>query len=93
MSLFIFSGDLNGDTSDFDGDFKEDLMSTCEVQGHVVKIPCLLVTFHVHLYKLQKKKLKQTNTFFVTTKMFVCVMYCSTITATVPLFIKLLVTE
>ena len=56
MSLFIFSDDLNGDTSDFDDDFKEDLMSTCEVQGHVVKIPSLLVTFHVHLYKLQKKK-------------------------------------
>ena len=37
----IFSGGLDGDTSDFDDDFEEDLMSTYEVQEHVVKIPCL----------------------------------------------------
>ena len=89
MSLFIFSGD---DTSDFDDDFKEDLMSTCEVQGHVVKTPSLLVTFHVHLYKLQKIKVK-TNKYLFCYNKNVCVMYFSTITATVPLFIKSLVTE
>lgn len=50
MSLFIFSGDLDGDTSDFEDDFKEELMSTCEVRDHVVKIP-LLATFHVHFVR------------------------------------------
>ena len=87
MSLFIFSGNLNGDTSDFNDDFKEDLMSTCEVRGHVVQIPCSQ-HFMYHLFGTSyKKNLKQNN------RKNACLsIYFSTTTATVLLHIQSLVT-
>ena len=87
MSLFIFSGDLNGDTSDFNDDFKEDLMSTCEVRGHVVQIPCSQ-HFMYHLFgKVTKKNLNR-----IIEKNACLSIYFSTTTATVLLHIQSLVT-
>lgn len=81
----IFSGDLDADTSDFNDDFEEDLMSTYEVQEHVVKIPCLQHFMYTLLdtscqkkqntkKQIQKQKLKQNN-LFVKTKCLLCIVF------------------
>ena len=68
--------------------------TSCQLVRYRAMLLKYLACFNISctLVQVAKKKVK-TKQCFVTTKMFVCVMYFSTITATVFLFIKLLVTE